>query len=208
MNLITRAKGLFVPRRAPLSIAAPAVIRQLGRHKTCDVAFNLRMGAGSPGDITRHAPPGTIEPCYADPANPPTQFGVAVMADLTATNGVRNVVAGDNGGTSIYGITVRPYPIQQGTTANYSGAVGFGGGGPAPGQPLDVLRSGYILGYINGVPQKGGPVFVWVAASTGSHIQGTFEIVGSGGNTIALDSKSTFSAGVDANSNGEICFNI
>jgi hypothetical protein len=206
----TDARGLVVP-------AAPAIIRPreyrfVGRRKTVDVAFNLRMPAGSPGDITRHTPPGTIEQCLAAAITPPTGYGQAVVADGLSDNAVRLVQAGDTALTAIYGVTVRPYPFQQATTANNYGGVPFGGGVLAVNQPVDVLRSGYILGYINptgGVaPLKGGTVYVWIAATSGAHIQGSFESAATGGSTITLDAKSTFSGGVDASNYGEICFNI
>lgn len=194
--------GLLVPGRAAKLLPAWSH----GRKLTGDVAFNLRMGAGSPGDITRPSP--TIEPCLMAAVTPPDAFGQAVVADLLADNAVRKVQAGDNGLTAIYGITVRAWPTQQPTTTGYSGAVALGSGGPAPFQPIDVLRRGYCLGYINGVPVKGAPVFVWVAATAGAHLQGAFEAAATGGSTIQLDSKSTFQGGVDASGFGEICFNI
>lgn len=193
--------GLLVPGRARLVPATPR-----GRKRTGDVAMNLRMPAGSPGDITR--PGATIEACLMATVTPPTAFGQAVLASGLADNGVRLVQAGDSALLAIYGITARPFPFQQPTTTNYSGAVGFGQGAPAPFQPVDVCRRGYILGYINGVPVKGGAVFVWVAATAGAHLQGGFEAAATGGSTLALDSKSTFQGGVDASGFGEIAFNI
>lgn len=195
-------RGVLVPGQAPRLL--PATPR--GRVITNDIAMNLRMPAGSPGDITR--PGATVEPCLMATVTPPTAFGQAVLASGLADNGVRMVQAGDSALTSIYGITVRPFPFQQPTTTGYSGAVGFGQGAPAPQQPVDVCRRGYILGYINGVPVKGGAVFVWVAASAGAHLQGGFEAAATGGSTLALDSKSTYQGGVDASGFGEICFNI
>lgn len=194
--------GVLVPGQAPRLLPA----RDHGRHKTGDVAFNLRTGAGSPGDITR--PGATIEPCLMAAVTPPDAFGQAVVADGLADNAVRKVQAGDSALTAIYGITVRPYPFQQPTTSNYSGAIGFGQGAPAPFQPVDICRRGYMLVYINGVPIKGQAVFVWVAASAGAHLQGGFEAAATGGSTIQLDSKSTFQGGVDAAGFGEICFNL
>lgn len=194
--------GVLVPGSAPRLLPA----RDHGRKRTGDVAFNLRMGAGSPGDITR--PGATIEACLMALVTPPTAFGQAVLADGLADNAIRLVQAGDSALTFIYGITARPWANQQPTTANYSGAVGFGGGIPAPFQPVDVCRRGYMLVPIVGVPIKGGAVFVWVAASGGGHTQGGFEVAATGGSTIALDNKSTFQGGVDAAGFGEVCFNI
>lgn len=195
-------RGVLVPGEAPKLLPA----RDHGRKRTGDVAFNLRMGAGSPGDITR--PGATIEPCLMAAVTPPLAFGQAVLTNGLADNAVRLVQAGDSALVDIYGITVRPYPFQQPTTSLYSGAVGFGAGAPAPSQPVDVCRRGYILAYINGVPVKGGAVFVWVAASGGANVQGSFVTAATGGSTIALGAKTTFQGGVDASGFGEIAFNI
>lgn len=194
--------GLLVPGQAARLIPA----RSHGRKLTGDIAFNLRMGAGSPGDVTRPNP--TIEPCLMAAVNPPDAFGQAVVADLLADNAVRKVQAGDGALTAIYGITCRAWPTQQPTTTGYSGSVALGAGAPAPFQPVDVLRRGYCLGYINGVPVKGAPVFVWIAATAGAHLQGGFEAATGGGSTIQLDSKTTFQGGVDSAGFGEIAFNI
>lgn len=194
-----------------LIISKDRILTPLGRRKTCDVAFNLRMPAGQPGDITRHFPPGTIEPCLMSSVTPIPLFGLAVVSTLDATNSVRLVQAGDNGLDAIYGVSVRPYPFQQQNSAAPAsyGGVGFGGGVPATVQPVDILRSGYILVPIVGAaPVKGGRVWVWVAASGGGHVQGGFETATGGGNTIELDEKTLFQGGVDANGNGEIGFNI
>jgi hypothetical protein len=209
-NLTEKARGLFVP--ATPAVIRPREYRFVGRRKTGDVAFNLRMGAGSPGDITRHTPPGTLEQCLVAAITPPTGYGQAVVADGLTDNAVRLIQAGDTALTAIYGITARPYPFQQATTANSYGSVPFGGGVLAINQPVDVLRSGYILAFINATggvaPLKGGIVYVWIAASSGAHVQGSFESAATGGSTIALDSKSTFQGGVDASGYGEIALNI
>jgi hypothetical protein len=203
--MLLKSPAIIRGKAADLELPA----RFVGRAKTCDVAFNLRMGAGSPGDMTRHNPPGTIEPCLLDSGSGAVSPGLAIMAALTAANSVRLVVAGDAGGTAIYGIAQRVYPFQQPTTANFSGAAPLGSVPIAAQQPIDVIRSGYVLVPIVGAaPQKGGPVFVWAAASGGGHTQGGFETGATGGSTIALDSKSTFSGGVDGSGNGEVCFNI
>jgi hypothetical protein len=64
---------------------------------------------------------------------------------------------------------------------------------------------GYISAKLNtGVAQKGGAVFIWVAATSGAHIQGGFEVAASGGNTCALDESYSFNGPADANGNVEI----
>lgn len=166
------------------------------RVKFRDVAFQYRMGAGSPGDVTR-THPASIEPCLIDPAAPPTAFGQPVVAG--ANNGVRRLAAGDTALTTVYGFTVRPYPFQPDAATNY-GAVGFGNGSPPLNQPLDVLKLGSILTKLGGagVPTKGGSVFVWIAVDSGSHVQGQVETSATGGSTIALPSTITFNGPADA----------
>lgn len=182
--------------------------RFVGRAKTRDVAFLYRMGAGSPGDVNR-THPASIEPCLMDTTNPPALFGVPVVVNPTS-QGVRGVLVADFGATTVYGIAVRSYPIQQSSATNF-GAIPFGTGAPAAGQPLDVLRSGYIMVQLPAgapTPKKGGAVFIWAAATTGVHVLGGFESVTSAGNTIALDpSRTTFNGSPDANGVVEIVFN-
>lgn len=196
--------GTFIRRRAKPLLTWPR-----GRARTADVAFNLSMPAGLPGTVSRHTPPGTIEQCLMNVTTPILGFGFAVLPDLAITNGVRQVAAGDSALTNIYGIAVNPFPTNMQSATNY-GATGFGATPPPTNQPIDVLRSGYILVPIVGTPQKGGQVFVWVAASGGGHTQGGFEAAATGGSTISIenDLRTTFSGGVDASGVGEVCFNI
>jgi hypothetical protein len=168
------------------------------------------MGAGNIGSVNRYHP-ASIEAAPISGTVPPA-IGLACVIDATSKL-LRLVQAGDTALTDIYGVLVRPWPFQQGTTANFSGAVAFGTTNAVSAQfgVWDVLRSGYIIVPIVGTPGKGDPVYVWCAASTGSHIQGGFEQNASGGNTMALTSlKTTFQGPPDANSPpaGEIAFNI
>lgn len=158
--------------------------RSLGRFRTCDIAFTFRMGAGFAGDVNR-GHPASILPCLNDPTNPVTLYGVAVIP-VSASNGVRPFAAGDTAVTDAFGVSVRPFPFQQQTTSNPSGAVAIGAGTPPTTQPIDVLRAGYIMVPVVGAVTKGAAVFVWCAASSGSHVQGGFEAGASGGNTAAL----------------------
>jgi hypothetical protein len=90
--------------------------RLLGRQRTCDTAFTFRMGAGFAGDVNR-GHPASILPCLIDPTNPVTAFGVPVIT-VSTSNGVRPFGTGDSGVTDAFGVSVRPYPYQQATTAN------------------------------------------------------------------------------------------
>jgi hypothetical protein len=198
-------------------LAAPAIIkaRPRGRVRTADVAYGYRMGAGFAGQVTRTHPV-SIEPGILDATTPPTFYGQACMIN-TAANSVRTVAAGDAALTSIYGVAVRPYPLQQSTTALAYGAVGFATSTTPPavaaGQPIDVLRQGYILVPLYGgtAATKGAPVFVWYGATGGGHVLGGFE-AGAGVSTMALTGypfTCTFNGPADATTGlVELAFNI
>ena len=179
-------------------IAAPAVIHR-GRMSAIDVAFGYRMPAGFAGDVNR-THPASIEPCLLDGTAPPTFYGQAVVVD-PGSQGVRRIGAVDDTAlTDIYGVTVRPYPIQQQTGGM---SAPFGAGAIPTAQPVDVLKSGYIMVPVLGTPVKGGVVYVWAKPASGNHVPGGFEAAASAGNTIALPVNSyTFNGGPDA---GGIC---
>ena len=168
-------------------------------------SFKYRMGAGIPGDVNR-SHPASIEPNFNDATNPVVSAGLACLVN-SAKNGVRQVAAGDTGVTKIYGVTVRAYPTQdKGTAYDFGGQAQ--GLEPLPaGQNVDVLRSGYINAPIVGTPGKNDPVYVWVAAASGAHIQGGFEASASGGNTAAI-ANAFFNGAPDSNGYGEIVVNV
>lgn len=186
--------------------------RFVGRARTTDVSFGYqaflyRMPAGFPGDVNR-AHPASVEPNVNDPTNPVTAFGVPVVANGSA-NTVRTMISTDTAVTAVYGFAVRSFPYQQSTTSSAYGGIGFGAGAVPAGQPLDVLRAGYIMSSLNtGTATKGGAVFVWVAATSGVHIQGGLEIASSAGNTASLDpTKYQFNGPADANGVVEVSVN-
>jgi hypothetical protein len=193
-----------------LGLAAPFEPRSLGRAYTRDAqAYQFRMPAGFQGDVNR-THPASIEPVTMDPTNPPTFFGQAGIIDATS-HYFRTVLAGDTGITDIYGITVRPYPFQQQTsTGTGFGQATIGSATPSTVNKLDVLRSGYIMvNLANFAAQpsvKGGSVYVWVAASTGTHVQGGFEASNTGGSTIELPATTTFNGAPDSSGNVELYF--
>jgi hypothetical protein len=180
----------------------------VGRQRTHDVAFQFRMGAGFIGDVNR-THPASIEPCNTDPTNPPAAYGLGVVA-VASTQSVRQMLATDTALTAIYGVTVRPYPISPNSAVLFGSLSnqGFGPVAPQPGA-IDILRSGYIMVKVSGsvAVAKGGAVWVWIAASGGSHVQGGFESASGGTSTIALDAKTTWNGSADANGIAELCFN-
>lgn len=184
-----------------LKLYAPHLIIPRGMVRTHDVAFTYRMPAGFAGDVNR-THPASIEPAKLDPTNPPTFVGQAVLADATNNSVKAFGVSDDSALTEIYGVTVRSYPIQQ-----MSGGLSasFGSGGIPSAQPVDVLKSGYILVPVVGTPAKGGAVFVWGKPTSGSNIQGGFQAAANAGNNAALDpTKYMWNGPPDANGLAEL----
>jgi hypothetical protein len=179
------------------------------RAKTKDVAFKFRMGAGYPGDVTRTHPV-DIYPELADATNPPTLAGQGVLIDATS-HAIRKLTIaldGVTGAIALYGITVRTFPFQQAqASANYA-AIGIGGSALPVTPEVDILRRGAIIVAVplGQTPVKGGTVYVWNVASTGLHVQGSFEAVDGTTNTIDI-SNAVWNSGSDANGFAEIVFN-
>lgn len=145
------------------------------------VSFKYRAPAGFPGDINR-AHPFSVEPVLNDPTNPVALYGNAIIINTSANTG-RNVLAGDTAITRIYGVAAREYPVQQ-TTGGMAATLGVGV--PPTYQALSCMREGYVLVSCNGTPTKDGAVYLWIAASTGNHVQGTFETAATAGSTILV----------------------
>jgi hypothetical protein len=141
-------------------------------------AFTYRMGAGSPGEVTR-IHPSSIRAFLNDASgsNPATYFGQAVLFH-GATNTVRAVDHTDDSGKggsgySIAGITVRPFPTQSTGSGETYGAEGFNVGGPAASVAVDTLTQGSILVTQNQpnssaatLSTLGGTVYVRVTTGT------------------------------------------
>lgn len=167
-----------------LSALAAAAIMAVAtdvRARTTDVSFQYRAPAGFPGDINR-AHPFSVEPVMQNVTNPVLLYGNAMIID-TSTNSGRQPLAGDTALTRIYGVAAREYPVQQ-TTGGMSATLGVAA--PPTNQALSCMREGYVMVRCNGTPTKDGAVFLWIAASTGNHVQGTFEAAATGGSTIAI----------------------
>lgn len=197
---------VFIPR---VRFSSTMRVRGYARDAFDPMAFQFRMGAGFYGDVNR-THPFWVEPGPVDPTNPPTAYGQAVVIDATSKK-VRRVIASDTALTHVYGFTVRPFPFQDGGAAGAFGAQSLGGfTTPPTNQPIDVMRSGYMISYVNGAPGKGDPVNVWVAASSTVHYQGFLEAGSSGGNTILVTPAgtyaTTFNGPPDANGAGEFVF--
>ena len=180
--------------------------RYVGTHRTHDAAFTFRMPTGFAGTVNR-THPASIEPCLQDANAPVTAYGVGVLADA-ASEGVRPVATSDTTITTLYGVSARPFPAQQ-TTGGMSSSLGAAA--PPANQPLDVLKSGYILvrlpNFAAANSAKGSAVYVWAAASAGNHVQGTFEASATSGSTVAI-SNAYFNGPAGPDGVAELAFNL
>lgn len=173
-------------KRTLISLAILALGFGTVRAKTHDVAFGFRMGAGFPGDVNRSGM-FNIVPSLQDSTNPVRLYGDAVLINATG-NTVRGFIAGDTAVTRIDGMLVRPYPVQQ-QSGGMSSVIGAAT--PPVGPAIvDVLRAGFGMVKCNNfavTPSlKGGTVYVWIAASSGNHVQGGFEAATGGASTITV----------------------
>lgn len=171
---------------------------------THDVAFTYRMGSGFPGDITRAHPMSVVAGLNNSSVQAVRSYGDAVFVN-TATNDIRGAVAGDGSVTpaKIFGVCVRPYPIQQQAQTTFNTAIGAAAV-PA-GAVVDTLRSGFIMVKLpaGAVVTKDGTVYVWCAATASTNIQGQFVASASGTNTLTV-TNAKFTGPADANGNAEI----
>lgn len=175
-----------------------------------DAAFTFRMGAGFPGDVNR-THPANIEPCLQCVATPATAYGQAVLADTAGnTNTVRPFAASDSAVTLAYGISVRPYPAQQATSASLGAPAAFGAATPPATGVIDVLRAGYIMVQLNpgqASPTKGDAVLVQTQATVSTSLQGGF-MTAATYTSATLDGRFTYNGPADSAGVVEVCCNV
>jgi len=142
-------------------------------------AFSYRMGAGSPGEVTR-IHPSSIRAFNNDASThaPLTYTGQAALYDGTynTVRAVNNSADSSKGAktVAIAGIVVRPYPTQDSGSGETFGAAAYGAiSYPAAGGILDLLTQGSILvtqnqpqGTYAAASQLGGTVYVRVITGT------------------------------------------
>lgn len=175
-------------------------------------AFTFRAGAGFPGEVTRQEN-SIIEPVVLNASFAPTFYGQPMTVDQSAGNAgiVRPFTTGDTAANNpIYGILVRSFPQSQATASNFGNTPLGGAGVPPTSGPASLLVSGYIAVQVpigQTLAVKNGLVYIWVAASSGAHIQGGFEAVTSG-STITMLGTTRFNGAQDANGIIELAFNL
>lgn len=154
-------------------------------------AYTFRMPAGFAGDLQR-AEIATIETQQINSAAPPTSFGVAVKLVgglVTPINSASDTSA------NVYGVNLRPYPIQG------NGTDPLGTSTPPTSGITDILRRGYVDVVLNGTTAaaKDGTVYVRVANVSGGKPLGGFEaaaeLVGTAGTNTGNGTIGTISAG-------------
>ena len=162
------------------------------------VAFTTRMPSGVPGNPSRPGTPTEIEQNIINTTTPPLRYGEPVKMD-SATGQIKPIQAGDTT-AAIYGVLVRPFPSNSGTSP-------LGTSTPPTSGMCDVMKSGYINVKVNsGTPVRGGAVFVRTITGTDTVIGG---IAGAsdGANTFTWVGA-YFTGGVDASGNSEIHFRV
>lgn len=196
-------------KKSLIALAAAQMVAAISagfaRASTRDISYGYRMPAGFPGDVNRTHPasilPGLMTPTVA---NKIRLYGDPCLIDTTQ-NAYRGLLASDTAVTKIDGILVRPYPTQQ-ATGGMSAAIGTAAPPDGPGV-IDVINEGFVMVRCNNFaaqqPTKGGAVFIWVTASSGAHVQGGFESVANGANTIPV-SNCKWNGPTDSNGITEI----
>lgn len=167
-------------------------------------AIAFRMPAGIPGAVNRSHPL-TVVPYQNDATIPVLLYGLAVAVNA-GKNGVRNIQPADSA-TTYFGMSVRPFPIQQGQASSDFAPAAFGVAGPFVSQAVDVMKSGFIMVQVNsGAPGLGDPVFIWAAASAAPHVQGGIEASNPGGSGFQI-AGAFFNGSPDATGVAEVAVN-
>jgi hypothetical protein len=153
-------------------------------------AYTFRMPAGFAGDLQR-AEIATIETQQINSSAPPTSFGVAIKL---VGGLVTPINASTDTSANVYGVNLRPYPIQG------NGTDPLGTSTPPTSGVVDVLRRGYVDVVLNGTTAaaKGGTVYVRVANVSAGKPLGGFEaaaeLVGTAGANTGNGTMSAISA--------------
>ena len=154
------------------------------------VAFAYRMDVGFAGTTNRQHN-STVVAENIDTANPPTQYGIAVVID-PATGTIRPPKVGDPTLAATppgvaYGLYVRPY-VTQGGSALAPVNDPLGVSTPPNSGIGNVLRRGFMTVKLYGATAavKGAPAYIWAAAPAGGQILGGVTAVSTPASVMAL----------------------
>ena len=163
-------------------------------------AYTFRMPAGFAGDLQR-AEVATIETQQINTSAPPTVYGVAVKLVSGTIQPINNSA---DTAALVYGINLRPYPIQG------NGTDPLGTSTPPVSGVTDILKRGYVNVSLGGTTAaaKGGLVYVRVANPASGKPLGGFEAASDTTNTVVLPANTYFTGPADAYGICEIAFNI
>lgn len=128
-------------------------------------AYQYRMPAGFAGDLQR-AEVATIESQLIDSSAPPAAFGLPVKM---VSGKIQPINSASDGASAVYGVNLRPYPIQG------NGTDPLGTSTPPTSGITDILKRGYSLVALGGTTAaaKNGRVYVRTSnASTGKPLGG------------------------------------
>ena len=166
------------------------------------VAYLYRRPAGIPGDVNR----AFVSDVFTEVITPfgttghPTAYGIPVVID--ATSGQVRMLASGDAAAAVRGLLVRPYPTHSTTDP-------LGTSTPPTDGPCNVMTKGCMSVLLSGssAAVKGGQVYVWTAAASGSHIVGGFESTDPSTSGFAL-TGAKFRGPADANGITEVEFNL
>lgn len=177
---------------------ALSVVSFLKPHRFRDTAFQFRMPAGIPGNISRAWASPMVEPQEITPfgtTGAPTAYGLGGLIDAT-TGMFRVPAAGD---AALNGVLVRSFPTN--STQN-----GLGVSTPPLGGIIDMLKIGYMSVLLQNVTacKKQGAVYCCIQnAPVGGQVGG-FEAAANGNNILVTNAY--FTGPADANGNTEVRF--
>lgn len=160
-------------------------------------AITLRAPVGFPGAVTRDLDLTVIQEII-DSGTPPTAFGGAVKL----VSGKLQPIASGDAASAVYGLLVRPYPMQGNSTT--------GSNAPPTSGIADVLRRGYMAVTLKlGTAAKGGQLYV-VTTAGGSVVVGDFVTSTSpaGGGTAVAMNGCFFQGAADSGGIVEVSANI
>lgn len=166
------------------------------------VALQYAMPAGIPGTVNRTTE-ATVQAEILHATLAPTQYGVAVVMDVTGT--IRAPATADLG-PALVGLYCRPYPTQ-------SSQDGLGVSTPptfAQQSIGNVLKRGYMSVLLRGATPavKGAPANVWTGAAGGGQIPGGITAVAPAAGTCVALTGAVFMGPADAGGFTEIAYNL
>jgi hypothetical protein len=167
------------------------------------VAYQTRMPMGFVGLLTRDPQAAVVETRFiSSTGTVPTGFGQFVIDDASGNMEAFSV---SPTASNIVGMLIRPFPTQSlGSTFS-----AFGTQAPTAGQQANMLRQGYVAVAVQyGTPSADGTVYIRL--DTGGHggTVGGLEATSDSSHNAAVTGARWTGAGLDANGNAELAYNM